>query len=193
VSTHSIGPVRLLLGTLILLILGGAAFWWFFERLGGEAVLVIRDGSLEIEPWSGELEPAGFDFVWRHQPTDVEVGVYRSTDDEHELELRDAVKHGGVRGLRIDLRLGGTTTVADALVASRTDDGLRISVKRGQLVKRGDVWVHQGFVQDGVKQRFHIAKLELLDQAGSVVARYQNPDQGRPVKFRIKLIASSGG
>ena len=192
-STHAIGPIRLLLGSLLLLLLGGVAFWWFYERIGGEAVLVIRDGSLEIEPWAGEVRSTGFDFVWNHQPTDAEVGVYRSTDDEQELELREPLKHGGVRGLRIDLRIAGTTTLADAVVLSRTDDGLRIAVKRGQLVKRGDVWVHEGFVHEGRKQRFQIAKIELLDQSGAVVARYQNPDEGRPVKFRIKLIASSGG
>jgi hypothetical protein len=193
-STHAIGPIRLLLGSLILLILGGGAFWWFFERLAGEAVLVIRDGSLEIEPWVGQLQSEGFDLVWNYQPTDVEIGVYRSTDDENELELGEPLKYGGVRGVRIDLRLGGTTTVADAVVMSTTDEALRISVKRGQqLVRRGDVWVHQGFLQDGRKQRFQIAKIELLDRTGSVIARYQNPDQGRRVKFRIKLIAAGGG
>ena len=147
-STHAIGPC-LLLGSLILLVLGGVAFWWFYVRLGGEAVLVIRDGSLEIEPWTGELQSDGFDLVWNHQPTEAEIGVYRSTDDEHELELREPVKHGGVGGLRIDLRIAGPTTIADAVVLSRTDEALKISVKRSQLVRRGNVWVHEGFLQDG--------------------------------------------
>ena len=80
-----------------------------------------------------------------------------------------------MRGLRIDFKVAGTLSVADAVVLSTKDGPLRITVKSGQLARKGDVWVHQGFVQDGRKQRFQIAKLELLDQSGNVLARYQNP------------------
>jgi hypothetical protein len=191
-STHAIGSVRLLLGSLVLLLLGGVICWWFWARLSGQATLVIRDGSFEIEPWVGSLQPSGSDLVWEHQPTDVEVAVYRSTGDEDELELGEPTKQSGVRGIRVDFKIAGTLHVSEAVVLSTKDGPLRISVKGGQLARKGDVWVHQGFVQEGRKQRFHIAKIELLDQRDNVVARYQNPDEGRRVKFRIKLIATAG-
>jgi hypothetical protein len=191
-STHAIGAVRLLLGSLLLLAIGALLFWWLFVRLGGESVLIIRDGSLEIEPWAGDVRSTGTDLEWNHVASDVEVGVYRSADDESDFELEEPTKHAGVHGMRIGLRIAGTLLVPEAIVLSTVDGRSHFAVKASGFVRRGDVWVHQGFPRNGHKQRMEIATIELLDATGTVFARYQNPDRGRRVKFRIKLKASSG-
>lgn len=192
-STHAIGPVRLLLGSLALMLVGAALCWWLYVRVAGEAILVIRDGLFEIEPWTGTLQPSGSDLVWDHEPTDVELALYRSTGgEEEELELGEPVSLQGVKTIRIDFRVAGGLSVADAVVLTMKDGLLRIAVRNGRLERRGDVWVHQGFVLESQKKRFQISKIEFLDDGGDVVSRYQNPDQGRRVRFRLKLKATLG-
>ena len=144
-STHSIGPVRLLFGSLALMLVGAALCWWLYVRVAGEAVLVIRDGSFEVEPWVGTLQQVGVDSVWDHNPTEVELAIYRSTGDEDELELGEPVKLSGVKSIRVDFRVAGTLAVTEAVQISMKDGRLKMSVRNGQLLKRGDVWVHQGF------------------------------------------------
>ena len=67
---------------------------------------------------------------------------------------------------------------------------MKFTAKGVALAKRGDLWVHPGFVQEGRRKLFEVATLELLDANGQVVARYQNPDMGRRFRYRLKLSAS---
>ncbi len=68
---------------------------------------------------------------------------------------------------------------------------MKFTVKGVALAKRGDVWVHPGFVQEGRRKLFEVATMELLDAKGQVAARYQNPDMGRRFRYRLKLIGSN--
>jgi hypothetical protein len=190
-STHAIGPVRLLLGSLGLLLAGGVIVWLLAGGMARPAVLVIRDGSFEIESWAGDLRQSGTDLLWEHEVNDVELFVYRSQGDE-EFELGEPIAVPGVRGMRIDFRVGAGLTLTGAVSLSMTDGAVRISVRDGRFTQKGDLWVHSGFVRDGRKARFEIARLEFLDRNNQVLSRYQNPDLGRRVRFRIKLLGGPG-
>ena len=190
VSTHPIGTVRLLLGSLVLMLTGAGAFW----MLGGTAppaALVIRGGALEIEPWSGTLRPQGADLYWDGDVSVVAVSRYKAEDADQEFDLGEPVVSSGVHTIRIDLRVDGSRLVERALVATIEDRGVKIAVNNAGLAKRGDVWVHPGFVQGGQRKPFEIAVLELLGADGQVVARHQNPDMGRRFRYRIKLSGTS--
>jgi hypothetical protein len=189
-STHAIGPVRLVLGSLLLMLVGAGLCWWFLVRGPGDAVLVVRDGSFEIESWGGDLTGGGTELVWTHTPTDAELGIYRSTGtDEEALMLGAPVRLPNAATIRFELKVAGGLTIPEAVVLSVGDGPLRVAVKNGRLERRGDVWVHQGFVVEGQPKRFMISKIECLDAGGRVVARYANPDQGRRVRFRLTLTA----
>jgi hypothetical protein len=191
-STHTIGPVRLLLGSLVLLLAGAAVFWFLWGRSTGGEVLVIRGGALEIEPWAGDLRIEGSDVWWDHAVTGVHLSVAKALSDEEEFVLADPVSVAGVKTVRIDIRIANSRTVEDALVLVIQDTGVKMSLKEGQLARRGDVWVHPGFVQNGQAKRYEISKIEFLDRADQMITRYQNPDLGRRFRFRLKLSASKG-
>lgn len=189
-STHPIGTVRLLLGSLILLLAGAGAFW-LVGGTSNPSTLVIRGGALEIEPWYGTLRPQGADFYWDHTVSTMSVSIYRAEDSDQEFDLGEPVALSGVHSIRIDLRVDGSRLVERAWVATLEDRGVKISVNNSGLAKRGDVWVHPGFVQEGRRKRFEIAVMELLGADGQVVTRYQNPDMGRRFHYRLKLSGSS--
>ena len=189
-STHTIGTVRLLLGSLILLLVGAAVC----VMLGGTSTpstLVLRGGALEIEPWDDTLRPQGADLYWDHAVASVSVSIYKAEDADQEYELANPVALSGVQSIRIDLRVDRSRLVERALVATLENEAVKISTNNNALMKRGDVWVHPGFVQEGRRKPFEIAVLELIGPTGQVVARYQNPDMGRRFHYRVKLTASN--
>ena len=187
---HTISPVKLVLGALVLLLAGAAAFWAMSGRLLESRVAIVRDGSLEIELWAGTLSPSGADLVWDYQPNHVELSLYTpaGSEDDAEVELGQPVPIAGTQTIHIDLRLGSVSIVSDAVVLSMNDGPLRISVKDGQLTRRGDLWVHPGFVVGGEKKRIRIAKIEFRDANNQVISRYQSPSQGKLIRFRVKLV-----
>lgn len=190
-STHAIGSVRLLLGSLVLLF-AGAGLYWLVGGPAAGASLVIRGGTLEVEPWNGTLRPEGADLYWDHAVSNLTLSVYRAEDRDQEYELGEPIQLTAVKSLRMDFRVDGVRLIQQAAVVTFEDRGVRISMKGGSLAQRGDIWVPPGFVQDGKKKPYEIAILEFLDQGGQVVARYQNPDLGRRFRFRIKLTGANG-
>jgi hypothetical protein len=182
--------VRLLLGSLVLL-LAGAGLMWMTGGGSLPAVLVIRGGSLEIEPWVGTLRAEGSDMVWDHAVSGVSVSVYKSEDRDQEFDLAEPIKLSAVKSIRIALRVDNSRVIEDALVATLEAERVKFTVKGVSLARHGDLWVHPGFVQEGRRKLFEVAVLELLGAKGDVVARYQNPDMGRRFKYRVKLIASN--
>jgi hypothetical protein len=187
-STHAIGTVRLLIGSLVLL-LAGAGVMWMTGAGSLPAALVIRGGSLEIEPWHGTLRAEGTDVYWDHAVSGVFVSVYKSEDRDAEFDLGDPVSLSGVKSIRMDLRVDGRV-IDQAVMVAIQDQAVKISVKGVALAKHGDLWVHPGFVQDGRRKIFDVAVLELLGATGQVIQRYQNPDMGRRFRYRVKLTAS---
>lgn len=187
-STHAIGTVRLLLGSLVLLLVGAGAMWW---SGGGTlpAVLVIRGGSLEFEPWYGTLRSQGSDLYWDHAVSGMSVSIYKAEDRDAEFDLAEPIAQSGVKTIRIDLRVDNTRVIEQALMVTIEDQAVKITSKDVAIAKRGDVWVHPGYVQDRRRKVFEIASLQLLGAGGQVVARYQNPDMGRYFRYRIKLTA----
>jgi hypothetical protein len=182
--------VRLLLGSLVLL-LAGAGLMWMTGAGSLPAVLVIRGGSLEIEPWVGTLRAEGSDMVWDHPVSAVSVSVYKSEDRDQEFELAEPIALSAVKSIRIALRVDNSRVIEDALVATLEAERVKFTVKGVALARHGDLWVHPGFVQEGRRKLFEVAVLELLGANGQVVARYQNPDMGRRFKYRVKLTASN--
>jgi uncharacterized membrane protein len=184
-STHAIGTVRLLLGSLVLMLVGAGVM-----RMTGSglqpAVLVIRGGSLEVEPWVGTLRGDGSDLSWDHAVSGVAVSVYKSQDQDQEFDLADPIMLSAVKTIRIALRVD-SRVIDEALVVTLDNERVKFTAKGVALSKRGDVWVHPGFVQEGRRKLFEVAVLELLGANGQVVARYQNPDMGRRFRYRIKL------
>jgi hypothetical protein len=187
-STHAIGTFRLLLGSLVLLLAGAGVM-----RMTGSgslpAVLVIRGGSLEIEPWVGTLRADGSDLSWDHPVSGVSVSVYKSEDRDAEFDLAEPIALSAIKTIRIALRVDNSRVIDDAVVATLDAERVKFTVKGVALAKRGDVWVHPGFVQEGRRKLFEVAVLELLDAKGQVAARYQNPDMGRRFRYRLKLTA----
>lgn len=191
-STHAIGPVRLLFGSLLLLFAGAAIFWFLVGRSAGNEVLVIRGGALEIEPWAEDLRVAGSDVWWDQAVTGVQLSIAKAQGDDDEYVIADPIAVQGVRSIHIDVRIANSRTVEDALVLVIQDAAVKMTLKEGQLARRGDVWVPPGFVQNGQAKRYEIAKIEFLDRADRLITRYQNPDMGRHFRFRVKLTASKG-
>jgi hypothetical protein len=185
-STHAIGTVRLLLGSLVLLLAGAGAMWWTGSG-ALPAVLVIRGGSLEIEPWAGTLRSEGSDLFWDHAVSGVLVSIYKAEDRDQEFDLADPVSLSGVKTIRMALRVDNSRVIDEAVVLTLENERVKVAVKGVALAKHGDVWVHPGFVQDGRRKRFEVATLELIGASGQVVARYQNPDMGRYFRYRLKL------
>jgi hypothetical protein len=187
-STHAIGTVRLLFGSLVLLLAGAGAMWVVGV---GEvpAALVIRGGSLEFEPLFGTLRAEGGDFYWDHAVEGVFVSIYKAEDRDQEFELGEPISQPMAKSIRMGVRVDGRI-IEDAVLVTLQEQAVKITVKGVALAKRGDVWVHPGFVQDGRKKVFEIATLELLSASGEAVARYQNPDLGRYFRYRVKLTAS---
>lgn len=181
--------MRLLLGSLVLLLAGAGVMW----MTGGgslPAVLVIRGGSLEIEPWVGTLRGEGADLFWDHAVSSVALSVYKAEDRDQEFDLAEPIPLKAVKTIRIALRVD-SRLIEDAMVATIEEQRVKFTVKGVALAKRGDMWVHPGFVQDGRRKPFEVAVLEMLGANGQVVARYQNPDMGRRFRYRLKLTGSS--
>jgi hypothetical protein len=181
-----------LLSSLVLLLAGAAIFWFLWGRSTGNEVLVIRGGAIEIEPWAGELRVAGSDFWWDHAVTGVHLSVAKAQSEDEEFVLAEPVVLTNVKTVRIDVRIANSRTVEDALVLAIENEGVKMTLKEGQLARKGDVWVPSGFVQNGQTKRYEISKIEFLDRANQMLARYQNPDLGRRFRFRLKLNASKG-
>jgi hypothetical protein len=153
------------------------------------AVLVLRGGALEIEPWFGTLRPQGADLSWDHAVSTVSVSIYKAEGPDQGYDLGDPVSLSGVHSIAMDFRVNGSRLVERAVVVTLEENA--VTIKGSALVKRGDVWVHPGFVEDGRRKPVEIAVLELLRQDGQVVARYQNPDMGRRFRYRVKLTGRS--
>jgi hypothetical protein len=186
-STHAIGTVRLLFGSLVLL-LAGAGVMWMTGSGNVPATLVIRGGSLEIEPWLGTLRGTGSDLYWDHPVSGVSVSVYKAEDRDSEFDLAEPIALSAVKSIRVDLRVD-SRIIDQALLVTLEEQGVKVTAKGVALARRGDVWVHPGFVQGGRRKLFEVALLELLGANGQVVARYQNPDMGRRFRYRVKLTA----
>jgi hypothetical protein len=181
--------VRLLLGSLVLLLAGAGAMW--VTGAGSlPAVLVIRGGSLEIEPWVGSLRGEGSDLYWDHAVTGMSMSVYKSEDRDQEFDLADPIALSAVKTIRIALRVD-SRVIEDAMIVTLEDQRVKFTVKGVALAKHGDMWVHPGFVQDGRRKKFEVATLEMLGANGQVVSRYQNPDMGRYFRYRVKLTGSN--
>lgn len=181
--------MRLLIGSLVLLLAGAGAMWW----TGGgaaPAVLVIRGGSLEIEPWVGTLRGEGSDLSWDHPVSSIALSIYKAEDRDQEFDLADPIAVTAVKTIRIALRVDNSRVIDEAFVATLETERVKFTAKGVAMAKRGDVWVHPGFVQEGRRKLFEVATLEMLDAGGQVVARYQNPDMGRRFRYRLKLTAS---
>jgi hypothetical protein len=192
VSTHNIGPFRLLFGSLVLLLVGAGAFWYLWERTTGVDALIVRGGALEIEPWSGELRADGADRWWDHAVGAIHLSIARSENDGDEYVLADPITLSAVKSIRIDVRVGNVRIVENALVLDLRDNAVKLSLKEGQLVQKGDIWVPPGFAQEGHRQAYEIARIQVFDRNDQVISRYQNPDMGRRLRFRLKLTAASG-
>jgi hypothetical protein len=188
-STHAIGTFRLLFGSLVLLLVGAGAMWMTGAG-SSPAVLVIRGGSLEIEPWAGTLRGEGSNLYWEHAVSGVAVSVYKAEERDQEFELADPIALSAVKTIRIALRVD-SRMIDEALTATIESGRVTFTAKGVALARHGDVWVHPGFVQEGRRKRFEVATLELLGATGQVVARYQNPDMGRYFRYSIKLTASN--
>ena len=188
-STHAIGTVRLLLGSLVLLLVGAGVTWW--TGAGAiPAVLVIRGGSLEIEPWYGTLRSQGSELYWDHAVSGVSLSVYKAEDRDSEFDLGEPIVQSAVKTIRMDLRVDNSRVIEQAVMVTIENQAVKITAKDVSLAKRGDVWVHPGYVQDRRRKVFEIASLQLLGADGQVITRYQNPDMGRVFRYRIKLTAS---
>lgn len=188
-STHAVGTVRLLIGSLVLLLAGAGAMW----MAGGGAsapMLVIRGGALEIEPWAGTLRADGSDLSWDHAVSGIALSIYKAEDRDQEFDLAEPINLTAVKTIRIALRVDNSRVIDEALVIALENERVKFTAKGVALAKRGGVWVHPGFVQDGRRKRFEIAIMEMIDAKGQVVARYQNPDMGRIFRYRLELTAS---
>jgi hypothetical protein len=180
--------VRLLLGSLVLLLAGAAGHWWLGERSGaGQDLLVLRDGPVDLEPWPDGLRAEGGGWRWDHVVTGMQLLIAKANNPDEEFVMLDPVTVPDAKTLLVDFRVGNVRTVERAMVLSMDDHGTRIAVNEGELAKKGDVWVHTGFLQNGVRKPFEIAKLEFRDAQDHVIARYQNPDMGRRVRFRLRF------
>jgi hypothetical protein len=191
-STHAIGPVRLLLGALVLLLLGAAAHWYLGERIGaGYDLLVLRDGPVTVEPWPDALRYEGSAWRWDHTVTSIQLLIAKANSPDEEFVVMDPVNVPEAKTLVVDFRVGNVRTVEKAMVLTLADTGVKIAVNEGELAKKGEIFAHSGFVQAGQRKPFEIAKLEFRDAQDRVITRYQNPDMGRRVRFRLRMIGTS--
>jgi hypothetical protein len=182
------GPVRLLFGSLVLLFIGAAGHWYVSQRLAtGQDVLVLRDGPIAVEPWTGDLHAEGSALRWDHTVTGIQLLIAKANNDDEEFVLMDPINVPEAKSLVVDFRVGNVRTVEKAMVLSMDDRGMKIAVNEGELAKKGDVWAHAGFLQNGQRKKFEIAKLEFRDGQDHVITRYQNPDMGRHVRFRVRF------
>ena len=190
-STHAIGPVRLLLGALVLLLLGAAAHWYLGERVGaGHDLLVLRDGPVTVEPWPDGLRLEGSAWHWDHTVTSLQLLIAKANNPDEEFVMLDPVNVPEAKSLIVDFRVNNVRTVEKAMVLTMDDTGVKIAVNEGELAKKGEIWAHSGFVQTGQRKPFEITKLEFRDAQDHVITRYQNPDMGRRVRFRLRMIGT---
>jgi len=169
----------------------GAGVMWMTGGGTLPAVLVIRGGSLEVEPWVGTLRGEGSDLYWDHAVSSVSLSIYKSEDRDQEFDLAEPIALKAVKSIRIALRVDNMRVVEDALTVTLEDQRVKFTAKGVALANRGDVWTHPGFVQEGRRKLFEVATMELVGANGQVVARYQNPDMGRRFKYRLKLTGSN--
>lgn len=182
------GPVRLLFGSLILLFVGAAGYWWLSQRLAtGQDALVLRDGPVTVESWPGDLHQEGSALRWDHTVTGIQLLIAKAANDDEEFVLLDPINVGEAKSLVVDFRVANVRTIDHAMVLSMDDGGVKIAVNEGELAKKGDVWAHSGFLQNGQRKKFEIARLEFRDKQDHVISRYQNPDMGRHVRFRVRF------
>jgi hypothetical protein len=187
-STHAIGPVRLLFGSLILLLVGaGAAYWWLGAGTVTNDVLVLRGGALEIESWSGDLRFEGSSLVWDHAVKRIQLSIAKAENEDEEFVWMDPIAVPDAARLSVDLRVAKSRTVAQAIVLSMEPAGVKIAVHEGQFAQKGDIWEYAGFVRQGRREPYEISKLEFRDAQDRVITRYENPDLGRRVHFRLRL------
>jgi hypothetical protein len=186
-STHAIGPVRLLLGSLILLLAGAAAHWYLVGEGATNEVLVLRGGVLEIEPWAGDLQQEGSALVWHHAVSRIQLHIAKAENEDEEFVLMDPINIPEAARLAVDLRVNKARTVSNAIVMSMDDSGVKITVNEGQFAQKGDVWAYAGFLRQGRRDPYEISRIEFRDAQDRVLSRYDNPDLGRRVRFRVRL------
>ena len=190
-STHAIGPVRLLLGALILLLLGAGAHWYLGERIGaGHDLLVLRDGPVTVEPWPGDLRHEGTAWRWDHTVTNIQLLIAKANSPDEEFVMLDPVNVGDAKALVVDFRVGNVRTVEKAMVFTMDESGVKIAVNEGELAKKGEIYAHTGFMVSGQRKPFEISRLEFRDAQDKVISRFQNPDMGRQVRFRLRMIGT---
>lgn len=188
-STHNIGSVRLLFLSLFLLLAGAGIYWWIADRTGGAQTLIVRGGALEIEPTPADIQPDGPGVVWPHAVSTVHLAIAKAESEDEEFVLADPVALKGVKSVRIDVRVANSRMIESALTLTLEDTAVKMAVKEGSLRPHGDVWVHSGFIQDSRHKRYEIAAIEFFDRDNKRIVRYQNPDLGRRLRFRIKFSA----
>lgn len=186
-STHAIGPVRLLLGSLVLLLAGAAGYWQLAGRAAGADVLVLRGGALELEAWSDDLRSQGAQLVWDHAVSRMQLLIAKAENENEAFVLLDPITVPDAARLSVDLRIANGRTVSQAIVLDMKPTGVQIAVNEGQFAQRGDVWAYAGFINKGRREPYEIARLEFRDAQDHVLARYDNPDMGRRVRFRLRL------
>jgi hypothetical protein len=182
----------LLLGALVLLLLGAGAHWYLGERIGaGHDLLVLRDGPVTVEPWPDGLRPEGSAWRWDHTVASMQLLIAKANNPDEEFVMLDPVTVPEARTLVVDFRVGNVRTVEKAMVLTMDESGVKIAVNEGELARKGEIWAHTGFLQTGQRKPFEIAKLELRDAQDHVIVRYQNPDMGRRVRFRLRMIGKA--
>jgi hypothetical protein len=186
-STHAIGPVRLLLGSLILLLLGAGAHWYLAGSGATHDVLVLRGGELEIEPWSDDLRADGTKLIWPHAVGRIQLLISKQENEDEDYVVQDPITVPESAKLTVDLRLADSRMVANAVVLALEPGGTTVTVNEGQFAQKGDVWAYSGFLRGSKRQQYEIARLEFKDAKDQVITRYENPNMGRRVRFRVRM------
>ncbi len=180
------------MGSLVLLLAGAAGHWWFAERAGtGHDLLVLRDGPVEVEPFPDGLRQEGSALRWDHTVNSMQLLIAKAANPDEEFVLLDPVTVPEARTLVVDFRVNNLRTIDKAMVFTMDDTGVKINVNEGELARKGEVYAHTGFLQTGQRKPFEIAKLEFRDAQDHVIVRYQNPDMGRRVRFRLRMLGTA--
>jgi hypothetical protein len=186
-STHAIGPVRLLLGSLILLLAGAAAHWYLAGDGATNEVIVLRGGAVELEAWAGDLRQEGSSLVWEHAVNRIQLTIAKAENEDEEFVVQDPIVIPDAARMAVDLRVNKARTVSQAMVFTMEPGGTKITVNEGQFAPKGDVWAYAGFLRQGRRDPYEISRLEFRDAQDRVISRYDNPDLGRRVRFRVRL------
>jgi hypothetical protein len=190
-STHAIGPVRLLLGSLLLLLAGAAAHWYLAGEAAMAEVITLRGGAVEIEAWAGDLRQEGSALVWNQAVNRVQLTIAKAENEDEEYVVQDPIVIKDAARIAVDLRVNKARTVSQAMVFTMDPGGMKITVNEGQFAQKGDVWAYAGFLNKGRRDPYEISRLEFRDAQDRVISRYENPDLGRRVRFRVRLNGST--